>query len=98
MFGDPVRNSRGLPTLRLDKMAMVGRGKFTPRPRNDPRYYGGTYPFIQTGNIASSDCYLKSWSQTLNEAGVGVSKKFPKEHRCCYCWLQRLEKLHSRFD
>jgi type I restriction enzyme S subunit len=35
----------------LEKLAEVDRGKFTHRPRNDPRFYGGAYPFVQTGDI-----------------------------------------------
>ncbi|HEE9936824.1 TPA: restriction endonuclease subunit S [Citrobacter braakii] len=35
-------------------------------------------PFVQTGDVTSSGTYLKSFSQTLNENGIGVSKVFPK--------------------
>lgn len=62
----------------LDDLALVERGKFSVRPRNDPRYYGGDMPFVQTGDVTSSGTYLKSFSQTLNENGIGVSKVFPK--------------------
>ncbi|MEP8907606.1 restriction endonuclease subunit S [Enterobacter roggenkampii] len=62
----------------LDDLALVERGKFSIRPRNDPRYYGGDMPFVQTGDITSSGTYLKNFSQTLNEIGIGVSKVFPK--------------------
>lgn len=63
----------------LDELALVERGKFSARPRNDPRYYGGYMPFVQTGDVTSSGTYLNSFSQTLNEDGVGVSKVFPKD-------------------
>jgi len=66
-------------TTTLASVADVGRGKFTVRPRNDPRYYGGPYPFIQTGDVTS--CIgreLTSYSQTLNHLGTTVSKVFPK--------------------
>jgi type I restriction enzyme S subunit len=63
---------------RLDKLADVNRGKFTIRPRNDPRYYNGNYPFIQTGDVAmSAGRVLFSYSQTLNSLGLGVSRLFP---------------------
>lgn len=55
----------------------VLRGKFTPRPRNDPKYYDGEYPFIQTGNITSTGKYIETYSQTLNDLGKDVSKEFP---------------------
>ncbi len=54
------------------------RGKFTHRPRNDPAFYDGEYPFVQTGDITSAEKYIRSYSQTLNELGFSVSKMFPK--------------------
>jgi type I restriction enzyme R subunit len=49
----------------------------SPRPRNDPNYYGGKFPFIQTGDISDSGGRLRSWTQTLNEKGTRVSRSFP---------------------
>lgn len=63
----------------LEDLALVERGRFSARPRNDPRYYGGAMPFIQTGDVTSSGTYLESYSQTLNEDGIAVSKVFPKD-------------------
>lgn len=57
--------------------ATILRGKFSHRPRNDPRFYGGEYPFIQTGDVANADKYIHEYTQTLNEDGLKVSKKFP---------------------
>ncbi|EGR0589567.1 TPA: restriction endonuclease subunit S [Vibrio cholerae] len=62
----------------LEDLAAVERGKFSARPRNDPKYYGGKIPFVQTGDIASAKTYLSSFSQTLNEDGLKVSRLFPK--------------------
>jgi len=61
----------------LGELAEVERGKFSHRPRNDPRFFGGPYPFIQTGDIVSCDGQISTYSQTLNEEGLGVSKLFP---------------------
>lgn len=61
----------------LSKVANVERGKFSARPRNDPKYYGGEIPFLQTGDIARAGREVTAWSQTLNELGLGVSKLFP---------------------
>jgi type I restriction enzyme S subunit len=61
---------------RLYKIADVARGKFTHRPRNDPEFYDGDYPFIQTGEVVDAVGELTEFSQTLNEKGKGVSKEF----------------------
>lgn len=76
MFGDPRRNPRGLRTEKLERAAAILRGRFSPRPRNDPAYYGGDFPFIQTGDISKAYGYLTRWTQTLNEKGAKVSKAF----------------------
>ncbi|MEW5869847.1 MAG: restriction endonuclease subunit S [Chloroflexota bacterium] len=66
--------------IELSKVATVERGKFTPRPRNDPKYYDGGYPFIQTGEVASANGRrISRFSQTLNELGTTVSRDFPAE-------------------
>ncbi len=57
--------------------ATILRGKFSHRPRNDPRFYGGEYPFVQTGDVANAEKYIKKYSQTLNDEGLKVSKEFP---------------------
>ena len=55
----------------------IYRGKFGHRPRNDPAFYDGEYPFIQTGDVARAAKYIEEYTQTLNEKGVSVSQKFP---------------------
>lgn len=62
----------------LKYMTRILRGKFTHRPRNDPRMYGGSYPFIQTGDVAAASKYIRDYHQTLSEDGLTVSKMFPK--------------------
>jgi len=63
---------------RLDQIARVERGKFTHRPRNDPAFYGGPTPFVQTSDVVNSGDYLRQHSQTLNARGLAVSRVFPK--------------------
>ena len=60
------------------KLANIERGKFTARPRNDPKYYGGEVPFIQTGDVTNANGLITAYSQTLNAEGLKVSKLFPK--------------------
>ncbi len=63
--------------VELASVATVERGKFAYRPRNEPRFYGGEYPFIQTGDVAACDGLITTYSQTLNEEGLAISKLFP---------------------
>lgn len=63
----------------LGDLSNLSRGKFSVRPRNDPKYFGGNMPFIQTGDIVKSGVYVEQYTQTLNELGVAVSKVFPPE-------------------
>lgn len=76
LFADPRGNKKAWHQEPLGVVCSVNRGKFTPRPRNDPKFYGGAYPFIQTGDISSSGGLLSKWKQTLNEDGVSVSRSF----------------------
>ena len=61
----------------LGKVARIERGKFSHRPRNEPRFYGGEYPFVQTGDVSNCDGYVRTYTQTLNEDGLAISKMFP---------------------
>jgi type I restriction enzyme, S subunit len=62
----------------LAELATVKRGTFTHRPRNDPAFYGGQYPFIQTGDVGQANGgYVATYSQTLSERGITVSQEFP---------------------
>jgi type I restriction enzyme S subunit len=62
---------------KFSELAKIERGKFSARPRNDPKYYGGETPFLQTGDIVRSKGKISIFSQTLNAEGVKVSKVFP---------------------
>jgi restriction endonuclease S subunit len=63
----------------LKELASIQRGKFSVRPRNDPAYYNGDHPFIQINDIPrGSEKYVSNYSQSLNEKGIEVSKKFGK--------------------
>lgn len=68
----------GWEVKKLKDIASIQRGKFGHRPRNDERYYNGDFPFVQTSDVVESVLYLKSASQSLNELGASVSKRFPQ--------------------
>ncbi|MDP1727213.1 MAG: restriction endonuclease subunit S [Bacteroidota bacterium] len=63
---------------RLGNIVQMTRGKFSIRPRNDPSYFGGEYPFIQIGSLDEKGSVVNEAPQMLNEKGIRVSKKFPK--------------------
>lgn len=63
---------------KLKFASKIFRGKFTHRPRNDPRLYDGHYPFFQTGDVARAGMFLSDYRQTLNELGLRVSTLIPK--------------------
>ena len=63
--------------VRLGDVAEVERGKFAHRPRNEPRFYGGNIPFIQTGDVVRANGRIKQHTQTLNDLGLSISRLFP---------------------
>ncbi|MGB9072251.1 MAG: restriction endonuclease subunit S, partial [Terriglobales bacterium] len=62
---------------KLKRHTQMIRGQFSHRPRSDPAFYGGPYPFIQTGSISAADKFISEFTQTLNEDGLRISKLFP---------------------
>jgi type I restriction enzyme S subunit len=76
--GTVLSESNDWSLRELDTVGRMSRGKFTHRPRNDPQMYGGEHPFIQTGAVASARGELTEYTQTLNNRGTEVSKRFEK--------------------
>ena len=62
--------------VKLNEKSSIQRGRFSPRPRNDPQFYNGDYPFVQTNDVVNSKGKITTYSQTLNEKGLKVSKLF----------------------
>jgi type I restriction enzyme, S subunit len=62
----------------LGNYGRCARGRFSVRPRNDSRYFGGEHPFIQIGDLPPEGGWISSHTQTLNDKGLAVSKKFNK--------------------
>jgi type I restriction enzyme S subunit len=73
---------KGWIPKKLNELGFVGRGKSRHRPRNDPKLYGGSYPFVQTADIMNSDLYITSFSQTYNETGLAQSKLWNENTLC----------------
>jgi len=66
----------------LRDVSFIGRGKSRYRPRNAQFLYNGKYPFIQTGDIRSSELYLNSFTQTYSEEGLKQSKLWDEGTLC----------------
>lgn len=64
--------------IALGNYVKCNRGRFSIRPRNDPKYFGGIIPFIQIGDLPKEGGLITSHKQTLNEEGLRVSKMFSK--------------------
>ncbi|WP_295567884.1 restriction endonuclease subunit S [uncultured Stenotrophomonas sp.] len=69
---------KALPEMALD----FGRGKSKHRPRGDERLYGGSVPFIQTGDIRSASHVITKFRQTYSDFGLRQSKLWPKGTLC----------------
>lgn len=61
----------------LGDVSYLERGRFLHRPRNEPRFYGGATPFLQTGDVVRAGGRIRNYRQTLNEEGVAISRVFP---------------------
>ena len=68
--------------VKFGDLGVLERGRSKHRPRNDPKLFGGKYPFIQTGDVARSGMYVVEHSQTLSEIGMEQSRIFPKDTLC----------------
>ena len=64
--------TNGSPVRQLSEICEIKRGRFTHRPRNDPKFFNGPYPFIQTGDVVRAKGFKVPYTQTLNEAGLAV--------------------------
>jgi type I restriction enzyme S subunit len=77
------RNDVKWEKRRLPEVARAfGRGKSKHRPRNEPKLYGGPYPFIQTGDVSNADHWLTDYVQTYSEFCLAQSRLWPKGTVC----------------
>lgn len=81
-FGNPVTNVKGWPLGSLVSLGTVERGVSKHRPRNDPILLGGDWPLVQTGDVASSDGYIRAFSATYSDEGLAQSRLWPSGTLC----------------
>ncbi len=73
----------GWTWARFPEIGTFGRGKSKHRPRNDPVLYeDGTYPFIQTGDVARSGGSIETYSSLYNDVGLAQSAMWPAGTLC----------------
>ena len=78
-----TQRGEGWKDKTLEEISIIfGRGKSRHRPRNEPKLYGGKYPFIQTGDVRNAGHFITEFSQTYSEAGLAQSKLWPKGTIC----------------
>jgi len=82
MFWDPTMNQKHWELSLLSKEGVLDRGKSQYRPRDAAHLYGGSYPFIQTGDVANSNGLITQYSQRYTEAGLAQSRLWKKGTLC----------------
>ncbi len=82
MFGDPVNNPMGWEIKPLGELGTLDRGVSKHRPRNDPSLLEGSHPLIQTGEVASSEGYIRTYTATYSDKGLKQSKMWPAGTLC----------------
>ncbi len=83
----PVEGPFDLPNgwtwASFPELGKFGRGKSKHRPRNDAALYtGGSYPLVQTGDVARSKGVVTTYTNLYNEVGLAQSAMWPKGTLC----------------
>jgi restriction endonuclease S subunit len=81
-FVAPYDIPDGWTWLLLPQIGEIDRGRSRHRPRNDPRLFGGRYPFIQTGEVRAANRFLASFTETYSDFGLSQSRLWPKGTVC----------------
>lgn len=68
--------------MKLAALGSLDRGVSRHRPRNAPELLGGPYPFVQTGDVANCDGYIRAHSATYSEIGLRQSRLWPAGTLC----------------
>jgi type I restriction enzyme S subunit len=79
----PFALPAGWSWARFPEVGEFGRGKSKHRPRNDRSLYvDGTYPMVQTGDVARAKGEVKTYTALYNEVGLAQSRLWPKGTMC----------------
>lgn len=70
-------------TKQLIELGAFNRGKSRHRPRNAKELFeGGTYPFIQTGDVKNANLYIDKHFKNYNDFGLKQSSIWPENTLC----------------
>lgn len=74
-----IQVPNGWEVVRLNKLCNVVRGG-SPRPMGDPRYFGGTIPFVKISDVTRSDGFhLYDVETKVTEDGAKEAASSKKE-------------------
>jgi len=65
------------PTAEMGKISTIVRGS-SPRPRSDPRYYGGNVLRLMVADVTRDGMYVTPQIDTLTEEGATMSRPMKK--------------------
>jgi type I restriction enzyme S subunit len=82
LFGNPIKSDQNWPVRQFSEVGMLDRGISKHRPRNAPELLNGPYPFVQTGDVANCDGYIRRFTATYSETGLKQSRLWPKGTLC----------------
>lgn len=77
LFGDPVTNPKGWETKKVEEVSRLVRGS-SPRPKGDPKFYGGTVPRLMVGDISRDGFWVTPKIDSLTEMGASKSRPVPR--------------------
>jgi type I restriction enzyme S subunit len=77
MFGDPITNPKKWVGRSIGEVCRVIRGS-SPRPKGDPRYYGGSVPRLLVEDLTRDGWFVTPRVDSLTEEGARLSRPVPK--------------------
>lgn len=76
LFGNPVRNERDWPTVKVSDLCILVRGS-SPRPQGDPRFFGGPVPRLMVADITRDGWRVTPKIDSLTIEGAKRSRPIP---------------------
>jgi restriction endonuclease S subunit len=76
LFGDPVTNPKGWDETKVGEICELVRGS-SPRPKGDPRFYGGPVPRLMVADITRDGFWVTPQIDTLTTEGAKKSRPVP---------------------